>query len=89
MIRMTPGEMAKTISAGLLSFPVTHFKAELSFDEHAYRRHCDWLLQHEVSGLFAVGGTGEFETRGRVPVLVRWASSRTAATTASSTSARG
>src|SRR4029450_13627049 len=24
------------------------------------REHCDWLLQHGVSGLFAAGGTGEF-----------------------------
>ena len=60
MSTMTPGEMAKTISAGLLSFPVTHFKADLSFDEHAYRGHCAWLLEHAVTGLFAAGGTGEF-----------------------------
>lgn len=60
MSTLTPGELAKTISAGLLSFPVTHFKADLSFDEHAYRRHCDWLLQHGIAGLFAAGGTGEF-----------------------------
>jgi 5-dehydro-4-deoxyglucarate dehydratase len=60
MTTMTPGEMANTVSAGLLSFPVTHFKPDLSFDEHAYRRHCDWLLQHEVAGLFPAGGTGEF-----------------------------
>jgi 5-dehydro-4-deoxyglucarate dehydratase len=39
---------------------VTHFKADLSFDELRYREHCDWLLQHGVSGLFAAGGTGEF-----------------------------
>lgn len=60
MSTMTPREMAKTISAGLLSFPVTHFKTDLSFDEQAYRRHCDWLLQHEIAGLFTAGGTGEF-----------------------------
>lgn len=60
MSTMTPVEMAKTISAGLLSFPVTHFKPDLSFNEHAYRSHCDWLLQHGVTGLFAAGGTGEY-----------------------------
>ena len=60
MTPMTPREMAQTISAGLLSFPVTHFKSDLSFDEPAYRSHCDWLLKHEISGLFAAGGTGEF-----------------------------
>src|SRR5690349_20724942 len=60
MSTMTPADMATTMSAGLLSFPVTHFKADLSFDEPRYREHCDWLLQHGISGLFAAGGTGEF-----------------------------
>jgi len=57
---MTPAEMAQTIGGGLLSFPVTHFRPDLEFDETGYRAHCDWLLQHEVAGLFAAGGTGEF-----------------------------
>jgi len=60
MSTMLPAEMAKTIGGGLLSFPVTHFRPDLSFDEDRYREHCDWLLQHGVSGLFAAGGTGEF-----------------------------
>ena len=60
MSTMTPADMARTMSAGLLSFPVTHFKGDLSFDETRYREHCDWLLQHGVTGLFAAGGTGEF-----------------------------
>ena len=48
------------IGGGLLSFPVTHFKPDLSFDEGPFREHCEWLLQHRVAGLFAAGGTGEF-----------------------------
>lgn len=60
MGRMTPQEFAKSIGAGLLSFPVTHFKDDFSFDESAYRDHIEWLLQHEPAGLFAAGGTGEF-----------------------------
>jgi 5-dehydro-4-deoxyglucarate dehydratase len=60
MSTMTPAEMAGTMSAGLLSFPVTHFRNDFSFDETPYREHCDWLLQHGVTGLFAAGGTGEF-----------------------------
>lgn len=60
MSNMTPAEMARTIGAGLLSFPVTHFRTDLTFDEPHYREHCDWLLQHGVAGLFAAGGTGEF-----------------------------
>lgn len=57
---MTPAEMATTLGAGLLSFPVTHFAADFSFDEPRYREHCNWLLQHGIAGLFAAGGTGEF-----------------------------
>jgi 5-dehydro-4-deoxyglucarate dehydratase len=46
----------------LLSFPVTHFDSESKFDEDAYREHCSWLLEHEIAGMFAAGGTGEFFT---------------------------
>ena len=57
---MTPSEMAQKIGAGLLSFPVTHFTSNLTFDEPRYREHCNWLLQHDIAGLFSAGGTGEF-----------------------------
>jgi len=57
---MSPQEMASKIGSGLLSFPVTHFDETLGFDEASYRAHCAWLLEHEVAGLFAAGGTGEF-----------------------------
>lgn len=60
MSRMTPAEMAGTIGRGLLSFPVTHFDAEGRFVEAAYREHCGWMLQNDLAGLFAAGGTGEF-----------------------------
>src|SRR4051794_23094398 len=60
MTGMNPSEMASRIGSGLLSFPVTHFDAALQFDEAAYRDHCAWLLEHDVAGLFAAGGTGEF-----------------------------
>jgi 5-dehydro-4-deoxyglucarate dehydratase len=60
MSRMTPDEMARLIGAGLLSFPVTPFKADLSFDETQYRANLDWLCGFAVAGLFAAGGTGEF-----------------------------
>ncbi len=48
------------MGAGLLTFPVTHFDADLGFDEADYRAHCDWLLEHPFAALFAAGGTGEF-----------------------------
>lgn len=57
---MSPQEMASKIGSGLLSFPVTHFDADLQFDRAPYRAHCSWLLEHDVAGLFAAGGTGEF-----------------------------
>ncbi|WP_196303724.1 dihydrodipicolinate synthase family protein, partial [Ralstonia solanacearum] len=60
MSRYTPTEFAHQIGAGLLSFPVTHFKADLSFDEAAYRANLNWLFSHDAAGLFAAGGTGEF-----------------------------
>ncbi|MBR1218280.1 5-dehydro-4-deoxyglucarate dehydratase [Bradyrhizobium sp. U87765 SZCCT0131] len=60
MSKMTPNEMAHRIGDGLLSFPVTPFRADHSFDEAQYRANMDWLCSHEVAGLFAAGGTGEF-----------------------------
>src|SRR6201987_944744 len=57
---MTPQEMAARIGSGLLSFPVTPFNADFSFDETTYRANMDWLCGYDVAGLFAAGGTGEF-----------------------------
>jgi 5-dehydro-4-deoxyglucarate dehydratase len=77
---MSPQEMAAKIGSGLLSFPVTHFDANLQFDETPYRQHCSWLLEHEVAGLFAAGGTGEFFSLNadEVTQVVRAAVSETA-----------
>ena len=30
------------------------------FVEDAYRQHCAWMLQRDLTGLFAAGGAGEF-----------------------------
>jgi 5-dehydro-4-deoxyglucarate dehydratase len=60
MSNMTPQEMARQIGGGLLSFPVTPFHADYSFDEDRYRANLDWLCGYDVAGLFAAGGTGEF-----------------------------
>jgi 5-dehydro-4-deoxyglucarate dehydratase len=70
---MSPQEMAAKIGSGLLSFPVTHFDADLAFDEGAYREHLGWLSDYDVAGLFAAGGTGEFFslTPAEVPVVVK------------------
>ena len=60
MTTMSPIDMANRLGTGLLSFPVTHFDADGRFLEGPYRAHCAWMLEHELSGLFAAGGTGEF-----------------------------
>lgn len=57
---MDPNELKAKISAGLLSFPVTHFDRHLDFDEGPFRDHIDWLISHGPAALFAAGGTGEF-----------------------------
>lgn len=56
---MAPQDLGPVLGRGLLSFPVTHFDAELNLDEAAYREHIAWLAQYDVAGLFAAGGTGE------------------------------
>ncbi|MFI7008404.1 5-dehydro-4-deoxyglucarate dehydratase [Streptomyces sp. NPDC050145] len=60
MTRYTPAELGRRIGSGLLSFPVTHFAADLSFDEDAYRENIARLGKYDAAGLFAAGGTGEF-----------------------------
>ncbi|HEV2274790.1 MAG TPA: 5-dehydro-4-deoxyglucarate dehydratase [Acidobacteriaceae bacterium] len=60
MSSLHPGELAKKIGEGLLSFPVTHFSKDHEFDRDSYREHISWLLEHGPAGLFAAGGTGEF-----------------------------
>jgi 5-dehydro-4-deoxyglucarate dehydratase len=70
---LTPGELALRLGSGLLSFPVTHFAADLTVDEPAYRANIARLGQYDVAGLFAAGGTGEFFslTPEEIDLLVR------------------
>lgn len=56
---MNPEELKAALGSGLLSFPTTAFKPDLSFDEDGYRTHIDWLDGFGASALFAPGGTGE------------------------------
>lgn len=55
-----PADLAARLPEGLLSFPVTHFRTDLSFDESAYVDNIGRMAEHPVAGLFAAGGTGEF-----------------------------
>jgi 5-dehydro-4-deoxyglucarate dehydratase len=61
------------VGSGLLSFPVTHFNQDLSFNEGAYREHVEWLSGYDAAALFAAGGTGEFFSLSpsEVPQVVR------------------
>jgi len=60
MGRTATDELIKKLGAGLLSFPVTHFTEQGTFNEEAYREHNEWLLKYRPAGIFAAGGTGEF-----------------------------
>ncbi len=62
MSSSSPQELARKLGAGLLSFPVTHFRPDFSFDRESYVEHVDWLSRYPVAGLFAAGGTGEFSS---------------------------
>lgn len=53
-------ELKHRLGNGLLSFPVTDFKADGSFNEATYRGRLQWLQPFGASVLFAAGGTGEF-----------------------------
>ena len=59
MTLLPPDALADKLKSGLLSFPVTHFDADLQLDEARYREHLAWQSSFGVAGLFAAGGTGE------------------------------
>ena len=55
---MQPTELRKLLK-GVVSFPVTPFKADLSLDLDGLRRNLRSLLQHAVCAVVAPAGTGE------------------------------
>jgi 5-dehydro-4-deoxyglucarate dehydratase len=57
---MTPQELKKTMSSGLLSFPVTDFDSAGDFRADTYAKRLEWLMPYGATVLFAAGGTGEF-----------------------------
>jgi 5-dehydro-4-deoxyglucarate dehydratase len=57
---MSPNELKKALSSGLLSFPLTDFDRELRFEPRGYAARLEWLMPYGASVLFAAGGTGEF-----------------------------
>ncbi len=57
---MNPQDLKQIMSSGLLSFPVTDFHADGSFNPKGYAERLEWLAPYGASALFAAGGTGEF-----------------------------
>jgi len=52
--------LKKQLGSGLLAFPATPFKEDLTFDEANYRQSIAFNIDNGAVGLFAPGGTGEF-----------------------------
>ncbi len=57
---MDPQALKTVLDSGLLSFPLTDFDADGSFNPAPYRERLNWLKPYGASALFAAGGTGEF-----------------------------
>jgi 5-dehydro-4-deoxyglucarate dehydratase len=55
---MEPQELRGKLS-GVIAFPITPFKADLSLDLPGLRRNLMKLLEHPICALVAAGGTGE------------------------------
>ncbi|WP_212591669.1 5-dehydro-4-deoxyglucarate dehydratase [Antarctobacter heliothermus] len=56
---MAPTDLRTIIRSGLLSFPVTPFDADDTFNANAFAAHLEWLSPHKIAGLIVAGGTGE------------------------------
>src|SRR5258708_34252717 len=56
---MQPNELRQRLQ-GVISFPVTPFKANLSLDLDGLRRNLRSLLKHPVCAVVAPAGTGAF-----------------------------
>lgn len=57
---MDPNELKSSLGSGLLSFPVTPFGTDGTFNRDVYEKHVGWLSGYPAATLFAAGGTGEF-----------------------------
>jgi len=55
---MDPKTFRSTLG-GVIAFPVTPFKADLSLDLGGYRRNLQVLMKHKLCAVVAAGGTGE------------------------------
>jgi 5-dehydro-4-deoxyglucarate dehydratase len=55
---MNPGTLRNKLS-GVIAFPITPFKEDLSLDLPGLHENLTRLLEHSISGIVAAGGTGE------------------------------
>jgi 5-dehydro-4-deoxyglucarate dehydratase len=58
---MQPNELRKRLQ-GVISFPVTPFKADLSLDLDGLRKNLRSLLKHPICAIVAPAGTGEIHS---------------------------
>jgi len=57
-MRMSPSELRAKLQ-GVIGFPVTPFKADLTLDLDGLRRNLRAMFQHPPAAIVAAGGTGE------------------------------
>ena len=55
-----PARLKAQLGAGLLAFPVTHFRDDGGLDEQGYRASIQVNISERPAALFCPGGTGEF-----------------------------
>ncbi|HEX4240160.1 MAG TPA: 5-dehydro-4-deoxyglucarate dehydratase [Steroidobacteraceae bacterium] len=56
---LAPHVLGQRIAEGIMAFPATAFRADLSFDQTRYEAHVAHLAQHGPTALVAAGGAGE------------------------------
>ncbi len=56
---MKPNELRQKLNSGVISFPVTPFKKDLSLDLVGHRRNLRHLLEYPLTAIVCPAGTGE------------------------------
>jgi 5-dehydro-4-deoxyglucarate dehydratase len=56
---MKPDQLRQKLSSGVISFPLTPFKRDLSLDLEGHRRNLRYILKFPVTAIVAPAGTGE------------------------------
>src|ERR1041385_7356924 len=56
---MKPSDLRQNLSSGVISFPVTPFKRDLSLDLEGHRRNLRFILKYPLTAIVAPAGTGE------------------------------